>query len=135
MTWWGDIVGAPFEDGGRGPVVFDCWGLVRYVYARQLGFHLPEHDGVSVAQRREIARRMEGGRSDGLFREVTTPRELDVALMTVGAGSRVPGHVGVMVDEARVLHIWKSTDACVMRLGDHRLRGRLLGFYRHVEAA
>ncbi|MBF9042947.1 hypothetical protein HKCCE4037_06395 [Rhodobacterales bacterium HKCCE4037] len=133
MSWWGDLVGAPFEDGGRGPVSFDCWGLVRHVYAKQLGLFLPDHDGVAVRQTREIARRMDGGGSDGLFRQVAAPRALDVALMTAAAGSQVAGHVGVMVDETRVLHIWRGTDACVMRLSDYRLRGRVLGFYRHVQ--
>jgi Cell wall-associated hydrolases (invasion-associated proteins) len=36
-----DLIGKPFANGGRGPEVFDCYGLVRETYHR-LGIELPE---------------------------------------------------------------------------------------------
>lgn len=38
MSWINDYLdGAVYVDGGRGPVNYDCWGLVREVRARHLG--------------------------------------------------------------------------------------------------
>lgn len=38
MTWLNDLLdNAVYVDGGRGPVEYDCWGLVREVRAKHLG--------------------------------------------------------------------------------------------------
>lgn len=40
MEWVNRYLQCTYEDGGRGPDVFDCWGLVRHVRYAELGLRL-----------------------------------------------------------------------------------------------
>lgn len=40
MTDIGKYLSAPYEDGARGPLAFDCWGLCRSIRAEVFGFSL-----------------------------------------------------------------------------------------------
>ena len=42
-SWISKYIGLPFEDKGRGPSGFDCWGIVTWIYMQELGLILPEH--------------------------------------------------------------------------------------------
>ena len=46
--------------------------------------------------------------------------------------SRFPGHVGIMIDDHRVLHTEQSCNACVVSFNNPSVRERILGFRRHV---
>ena len=65
MDWWARYIGLPFQDGGRGPHAFDCWGLVRDVYARELAVALPSYGEISARDLVRVAHAMHGGREDG----------------------------------------------------------------------
>lgn len=41
--WAIDLIGKPFEKGGRGPNGFDCWGLVYWRYLTHYGIKLPDY--------------------------------------------------------------------------------------------
>lgn len=133
--WWGKWIGLPFVSGGRGPAAYDCWGLVRAVMAEVHGIALPEHDGVDAGDALRIARRMTRGQTDGSFARVNAPRAFDVMLATHGPTSRLPGHAGIMIDDTRVLHIWRPTGSHVLRLSDPALARRVCGFFRHEALA
>jgi len=133
MTWWGTYIGAVYRDGGRDMSGLDCWGLVRLVYARNLGIDLPEFSEIAPKDLRRIATAMIEGCDAGPWRAVTgDPRVYDVMVATSRAGARLPGHVGVMIDATRVLHVWRATNVCVMPLAHEFLRGRVLGVQRHI---
>lgn len=133
--WWGAYVGRAFEDGGRGPVTFDCWGLVRAVYRDRLGLDLPLHEGVRAADHRSVAQAMQDSARRAEWAEVAEPRAFDVMLARRDPHSRWPGHVGVMIDGARVLHVWAGRNVHVARLVDPALAPLVVGFYRHGGAA
>ena len=133
MSWWGKYVGVAYRDGGREMAGLDCWGLVRLVYATDLGLSLPEFAEIEPRDLRGVAEAMLEGRNAGPWRGVTgSPHAFDVLVASPRIGSRLPGHVGVMVDATRVLHVWRATNACVMPITHDFLRGRVLGLQRHV---
>ena len=73
------------------------------------------------------------GRGPWIF--VDPPQAFDVMVARRDMHSRYPGHVGVMIDGARVLHIWEGRDVHISRIGEPTLAGLILGFYRHRSAA
>lgn len=129
VTWWARYIGLPFERLGRGPEAYDCWGLVRAVYADRLGLALPEHGGIAPEDVGRIGPLM--ARPPEVWRIVAAPRALDVMVASARPGSRVPCHVGVMVDARRVLHVARGTNAAVMPVDHPFLQGRILCFRRH----
>jgi len=129
MEWWGRYVGLPFLDGGRDLSGLDCWGLVRMVYAERLGVALPEYGEISAKDLVRVARAMEVGKNDG-WQTVSVPQALDVALMRSGQGGRLVVHVGVMVDNRRVLHVEQATAAVVVPVSHFSVAGRIMGYRR-----
>lgn len=126
MTWTGRYVGRPF---GEGKGEFTCWALLRAVYAEQLGIDLPAYGEIGAADLLRVARAMERDKDSDPWREVVEPRAFDVAVMR---RRKVAGHVGVMVDANRVLHVEKATNACIEDVRDWPVRHRLVGFRRHA---
>lgn len=129
--WWGAYVGLPFLDGGRDRAGLDCWGLVALVYAERLGVALPAHEGIGAADHRGVAQAMQAGCARGPWRRVDEVRAFDVMVARRDHHSRFPGHVGVMIDAGRVLHVLKGRDAHVARLDAPGQRALILGVYRH----
>lgn len=129
MDWWSEYIGLPFEDCGRGPNGYDCWGLVRRVYFDRLGLELPSYGEISARDLARIARAMEAVKDEG-WTQTLTPRSLDVVLMRSGRGGRRVVHVGVMVDGARVLHVEEATAAAVVPITHFSVVGRIIGYRR-----
>lgn len=129
MDWWSEYVGLPFQDGGRGPQAYDCWGLVVRVYQDRLGIALPSYGEISARDLARIARAMEAGKDDG-WQVIETPQALDVALMRSGRGGQRVVHVGVMVDARRVLHVEEAAAAAVVPVAHFSVAGRIIGYRR-----
>lgn len=129
--WIAPYIGKPFEAFGRGPDAFDCWGIVRAVFADRLGIELPPHDEIGPQNHRAVAQAMQQGVATGPWIAVDPPRAFDVMVARRDPHSRYPGHVGVMIDPWRVLHVWESRDVHVSRINEPALKGLILGFYRH----
>ncbi|MBS8228403.1 hypothetical protein [Vannielia litorea] len=148
--WWGAYVGIPY---GRGPGELECWGLVARVLAEQCGLDLPAYGETSAAYlgalaawragegssetmaaaRARMEAEIDAGRAAECWRVVEAPRAFDVAVMcrpSRGALAR-PGHCGVMIDGARVLHTLPATGAAVAPIG-HPAVPRLIEYRRHV---
>lgn len=128
MEWWSGYVGLPFESRGRGPHAYDCWGLVRAVYLDRLGVDLPSYGEISATDLARVARKMEDSKNDGWV--PCGPEPLAVVLMTTSATGRRISHVGVMVDENRVLHIMRTTLAVVVPVRHYSVSGRIEGYRR-----
>jgi cell wall-associated NlpC family hydrolase len=107
--WWSSYIGVPFVPRGRTPAGVDCWGLVRLVYADQLGVELP-----SLADDYPDTR--DGAVLGPLLHshleawQPALPQPFAVALFTAHGGRC---HVGVMIDPARMLHTAPGKDACI----------------------
>lgn len=128
--WPARFVGLPYADRGRGPDGWDCWGLVRLVYARMLEVELPSCAGdyVCSEEAAEVSALLAERASDGGWMRAATPRSFDVALLRRG---RYDSHVGVMIDGRRMLHMEGQDAAKVARLDDPRWSHRVVGTFRH----
>lgn len=127
-------VRVPFVKRGRSYDGWDCWGLIYVAYRDVLGKTI--YDGAdqyddtgstprSREQLNELfrANMAEWSRVDGL------PRPTDVALFNV-AGR--PLHVGLMLDQRRMLHCEEKIGTFVERIDGAAWARRLEGIYRHV---
>jgi cell wall-associated NlpC family hydrolase len=120
VPMFGDLIGKPFQYGGRGPDSFDCYGLVREMSARQ-GLTLPDY----VTPNTELGIAMLLSNEQRLWEEA--PRQAcSVVAIRVG---RLVSHVGFMISEFEMLHVWKhGGGVCVERMDEWERR--IAGFYR-----
>lgn len=42
MRWLNDYIGIPYRHGGRDMAALDCYGLIKVIYAKEYGIHLPD---------------------------------------------------------------------------------------------
>ncbi len=126
---WADAwIGTPYADIGRGPVAFDCWGLVWAVYRDVFGVTVPAYDEAYAAS------------TDGAGIQAVIDRECRawhrqrVAAMGDVIVFRILGrrmHCGVALGGERFLHILFGARCCVERMSDATWRHRVAGIYRH----
>lgn len=116
---------------GEGPGAVTCWGLVRRVYADCLGVELPSYGEISARDLIQVARAFAAGQAAEPWRAVCgAPRVLDVVLMRGPRGGHHVVHVGVMVDQARLLHAEAATGAVVVPTRHISVAGRITGYRR-----
>lgn len=128
-------IGKPFEDGGRGPDAFDCWGVIVSVYRDCFGIALPTYGEISARDLARSARLFEAGAADeSEWQYVSAPQAGDVVLMRSARGGRRIVHVGVMADSRRVLHCEEGAGVVLVPREDYTIAGRIVGFRRHVDA-
>lgn len=116
-----ELIGTPFEYGGRGPDKFDCYGLVAHLL-RKDGIEI--HDLKSPSIGKEIVAMVHSELV--LWRECEL-REGAVLLF------RVPGnlHVGYCLDGVRFIHTWdKSGGVVIEKISDWKRR--LVGIYEYI---
>lgn len=127
-AWVNEYIGKPFEDHGRGPDAFDCWGLVKHVLETHLGlFGLPDFSAQYHSTRDSAIPALFDGEQRH-WPAVDEPQIGDVVVM------RTSGrlwHVGVVVAPNRMLHVARGMDACLDYLDSPRWRGRIESFRRH----
>lgn len=122
--WWTKYIGLPFEEQGRGPKGYDCWGLVRLVYEEELQILLPSW----AAKGREDNYDTAKVRFDAAlpkFHKLDGPEDFAMALFD--SSSHV-FHIGVLVDKERMLHCTEGVNTCVVKWSNYI--GRLKGFYK-----
>lgn len=126
-------VGLPFQDGGRDRAGCDCYGLARLVMAEQMGIVLPSYSGAyaTVEDRKALDGLIAGNM--GPWREIEPGSEKpgDALLMRL-AGTE--SHIGIVVGRGMVLHTERGAGSVIESYRESRLRRRVVGFYRHVEA-
>lgn len=105
------FIGKPWAECTDGPDAFDCWGLT-YTAARELfGLAFP----VAILTPQDVAH---GARAAAAYLVPPYWRERDTA--TRGAILALCGfdggvrHVGLCLDDARVLHTARATRSCVL---------------------
>ena len=94
MHWAEHYIGRPWVSGESGPAAFDCWGLVRAVYADHYGLFLPAVD-VDAASPLAVRRALSGGAERDRWYLVHLPADGDVVLM---GHAQHPHHVGLWLD-------------------------------------
>lgn len=89
-----------YEDGGRGPVEYDCWGLVRHVRHAEFGLRLlPEYGSLRNNNPKAFTRAY---RDESSLMEEGPARHGSVAAVLIGA---VCVHVALVVECNDRLHI------------------------------
>lgn len=131
MSFWGPLIGKPFEYNARGPEAFDCWGLVHFVYKNTLGIDLPTYGEVDAADVAAVARRMRSPNLMGPWLARRGEAEVFDVVTIAAPGSHVVSHVGLMIDGTDVLHAWRDTNVCVMPIDHMFFTGRICGFWQH----
>ena len=123
---------ARYKDGGRGPHEFDCWGLVRDIGHRDLGWQLlPSYGFVSPSDKPLIT-----STSASI---IPYFERCDIADQVVAAGytNNELQHVGLVLDVDNSLQVFNATAGagiCYQSLEVfHRIAGKELRFYRYVD--
>lgn len=129
--WATKYIGKPFKLGARGPVAYDCWGLMREIYQTEFNIQLPDHPGVTEETL--------GFQSRVLLEDMSTawvpsPEPFDGCGVAM-SHKIIFHHVGVYldVDGGKVLHAWEGTGVIASSYRDLRLaRGmKNIKYYRH----
>lgn len=128
-SWIQKYVGLKFGDKGRGPDVFDCWGLVRWIYMNEFDVVLPDYMGgySTVTDDAAVERSVLSGINDGWSR-VDNPVDGDVVLFNIYGK---PVHVGMVAGQDYFLHSPEDDFSRRERLSDRMWKNRVEGFYRH----
>lgn len=120
MHWAAELIGLPYRRGAHGPHEFDCWGLVRHVFAQIHGIAMPviEVGPLAADTPANVAAIKHAAAVSGWAPSgATTPAEHDIVLMN-GIDGR---HVGVMVaanGTLALLHCLEGAGVCVQPLAD-----------------
>lgn len=119
-----DLLRKPFQDGGRGPGAYDCWGLLREVYRRN-GIDIPDIN-VSIFACREAQAAIDAEKVVN-WREIhhlQTP----CAVLMVGAHG-FANHIGAHIGNGQVIHTGIRTGVVVDRLS--QLKPKITGFWQY----
>ena len=92
-------LGIPFAHDGATPNEgFNCWSLVRYLYAKHLHIHLDTvpFDGRDIAS---CVHAIQTGKH--VYNEVSKPTEFDILLMSL---RNAPCHTGMFINNTHLIH-------------------------------
>lgn len=127
--WWNKYIGTPFEERGRGPDGYDCWGLARLIMKQEKNIDLPclseiyekttDHILISDA----VLREQKIG-----WKEITRPAAFDFIVMRQMG---VPMHIGVVTKPGYMIHCERGIDAVHVKYNSLRWEKRIEGFFRY----
>jgi len=127
-AWVERWIGLPFEDRGRGPRAFDCWGLARAVLFERRGVELPSWDDYETTD--DVAAiAIYVSKHVDRFERVESPREGSLVLLRC-EGHR--SHVGVCVGGTWFLHTLRGVCSALERFDSIGWSRRIEGFYEVV---
>ena len=124
-----DLVGTPFEYGGRGPDSYDCYGLVKEIYKRE-GVELPDFiyskDVADDPLRYSFFEALMGGGKSSWTRIKGPKLGSVVHLQVFGYGC----HIGVVSKYNRFYHAWQLSGGVTQERLEPWKR-RVLGYYKY----
>ncbi len=130
MSWAMSYIGCKWQPGGRGPHEFDCWGLVKYVYARERGIELPDFPGILPGDP-AVAEVIDAGTRLPDWKRIAAPEEFCAVAL---GRARLFSHVGVWTcaDGGRLLHAHDQLGvAAQSMLALRRVRWQKIAFFKH----
>jgi cell wall-associated NlpC family hydrolase len=130
--WVARYHGRPFEEKGRGPDAYDCWGLVVDFYRRELGIDLPQ-----LLEGYETTRDLHAIAALAA-REKSRWSPIDEAAALAGdvVEFRILGeeaHVGLVVARGMFLHALRGQGVVLERWRSVHWSARFLGVFRHSQ--
>lgn len=129
MFKYEDVIGLPFQDGGRGNPGYDCWGLTKELFRRQ-GIRLREYtcsseDTAAVAGYMEDLKQYWHRLEEPCTGCLVAVRMLDTGWVN---------HCGVYLGHGRFIHAYcEETGVVVDRI--RRWGPRIIGYYWPTGAA
>lgn len=128
--WTNDYVSppVPFVNGGRDRSGWDCWGLLRVVYAERFGIELESFQGDYDGAFDEAGIQSLFPQATSEWIEVGAPREGDAVWMSVYGQ---PCHVGVWLEGPQLLHVLNGSGTRIDRIGSQAWQHRIKAYYRH----
>ena len=119
----------PFLAKGRTRAGLDCWGLIRLVYAEQIGVSLPLWlDGYSeIEPCPETAAHLAACAES--FAEIPPDRARPGDILLFRTGQHL-SHVGLALRGGRMLHIATGIESCTENYLSPRWSPRLVGAFR-----
>ena len=131
MHWAAQYVGKKHEIGGRGPDVFDCWGLLWWIYKHQFHIDVPTLPGVSSGSALSIHREMCKHIRHVDWYLIHQPEDGCAVAMSQ---SHAYHHVGIYLeaDGGKILHCWDNNNVVADTLRQLKLKGlKTIHFYKH----
>lgn len=131
MSWTNDYIGLPFKSKGRDRDGLDCWGLFRLVHKEQLNILHPSYEETYEEANANpmVGSAFTKGLESG-WRRVLDAKPFDVVILSI-AGK--PFHCGVVVENGRMLHIMRGSDAIVEPYTNRYWGRRVEGIYRYEQ--
>lgn len=127
--WWSKYVGLPFEEKGRGPDTFDCWGALRWIMLHEKGIVLPDYlDTYQTTLDRSLADVIEREKA-AHWRPVDDPQAFDAILLKQRG---VPMHVGLVTKPGWMIHCESGCDTVHVRYYTMNWpESKVMGFFRY----
>jgi len=129
--WWNKYIGKAFEIKGRGPDVFDCWGLLQCVYKQDhpQKIILPGYEEFyECTNDRDTISKVIFEQKEARWSEITEPQEFDAILLRMRG---VPMHVGIVTQKGYMLHCAHGVGTSHEKYDQMRWRNKVLGFFRY----
>lgn len=123
-----DLMAARYEEGGRGPDVYDCFGLFAEL-CRRRGAEIPDHPSPADLQQREGVIKAV---SESDWAPLNAPEVGCAVVIRIGPWM---SHIGMVVDGGKFIHANSSTGVTIARLDDLQWVKRIAGFYRYKGAS
>lgn len=105
ISFCASLIGKPWVSGASGPDAFDCWGLLRFVFAARRGFLLPAFEGLGTLGLAGVMKTAKAQAAE--WERIESP----VHFAAVGISeNRAIHHVGIWLDEAGggILHSFQG---------------------------
>ncbi|MGD9726060.1 MAG: NlpC/P60 family protein [Nitrospira sp.] len=132
----------PFKDKGRDMKGADCYGWIRLIFERyQSHISLPPHDVIDPHDGPRVTEEIARHKNSQLWSPVSAAdvRPFDLVIMRSfyrsqdGKMHTAEGHLGVMVDSQRVMHMEEDVGVLLGHLHEEATKSRIVGFWRHKE--
>jgi cell wall-associated NlpC family hydrolase len=128
--YYADLIGASFEDYGRGPA-YDCYGLWIEVRKR-LGLPAPDFGSIAIGLTQAIADKLEAHRRLFLQREDREEQPGDLVLIRSDKDPRLCSHIGVVVERGKFLQACDSIGVHRSQLRNPLWKRLVEGVYEYV---
>lgn len=120
-----DLMSARYEEGGRGPDTFDCFGLFAEL-CRRRGMAIPDHPTSADFRQRQCDIQIEAAAQ---WIELDTPEVGCAVVLRIGPWM---SHIGMVLEGGKFIHASKCSGITVARLDDVMWTQRIAGFYRYA---
>ena len=120
-----DLIGKKFEYGGRGPDIYDCYGLCMEIYKRK-GIKLKEY--LSTDEPSIVSDLING--QDFCVR-IEKPEPFCFVLFRVH--TQYTTHIGVVLPDCkRFIHVMPKKEVSIERLESLSWKNRTKGYYKYA---